>query len=81
MIELVNFAPTSPLGTLLLAGVFISLFVLQLWHPLRTIFTPTLRHLFTNLTVAAAAAVPVRLLVIPVGLAVSTWARQHRFGI
>lgn len=76
-----EYAPTSLFGTLVLAGVFITLAALQLRHPLRIVVAPPFRHLFVNLAVAAAAAVPVRLLVIPVGLMTTTWAHQHRFGI
>lgn len=76
-----DLALTAPFGALLLAGVFLTLFALQLWQPLRTIVVPPLKHTFTNLAIAAVAAVPLRLLVIPVGLAITSWPRQHHLGI
>ncbi len=76
-----DLAPTSLSARSYLPPVFISLAALQFWHLLRAARATPLPHFLTNLTVGAAAAVPVRLLVIPVGLATTTWAGQRRFGI
>jgi hypothetical protein len=77
----VDYAPTSPLGALIIAGVFVVLIVLQVLRPLRAVVAPPFRHLLVNLAIAVTAAVPVRLLVIPVGLITTAWAHQHRIGI
>ena len=81
IVEFMDFAPISARGPLVLAAVFIALVGLQLWYPLRTVVVPPLRHLLTNVTIGVAAAVPIRWLILPVGLTISAWAQRHRFGI
>jgi len=77
----VDYAPTSPLGTLLLAAVFISLLGLQFWQPLRAIVAPAASSPVHKPEHRCGSGRAGALLVIPIGLAVSAGARQHRFGI
>ncbi|MEO6461639.1 MAG: sterol desaturase family protein [Candidatus Eisenbacteria bacterium] len=68
-------------GGALLAVVFAILLIIESLAPLRQRVVARLRSLRTNLAVAAIGTVALRLLLVPVVLAVATLAEQHDFGL
>lgn len=69
------------IGPVLILALFLLLFALQLRQPLRRWVMPKLRHLAVNLVSGAVAAVIAQLVVTPLGVAVTVWTAQQRFGL
>lgn len=76
-----SWLPLFDLLAPLLAGVFVLLVWIQYKHPLRRQHFGALRRIVRNLLFALPAFLTLRLLLLPIPLAVALWAEKHNFGL
>ena len=68
-------------GGVLFVSLFAFLFCMQSRHPLRRAHFSALKRLLRNLIFSTPGFAVIRLAMIPIPLAVSSWAEKHGFGI